>query len=371
MIREKVEGRKVYNIVYISLIIIVLLSLIWIDSISIFLHLKPNYMFSNDTEIHVIDVGQGDAIGVKFDNGQSMLIDSGIKESKKKLFRYLDKVLLSDSKVINYFVLTHIDNDHSGNLIDILDKYHILNLYLPKLDCENKNLPYYALEMYGAIINKATSMDINIFYNEAGTKLKIGETDLIWLAPLLIDGDIDSNDYSPVIRLNYNGKSALFTGDIGSNIESDLMNKYSQDSLDVDILKIAHHGSASSTSLDFLNITTPEFACISVGENTYGHPSNELISRILEYDSAGYDLYNNLLTTKECGNIIFVLGNSVYTNTIANIDNYLFVSYVWFCVIGIVFILCFMLLPYYKALRKNIRFIVQNRRYEKNKVNEK
>ena len=124
------ESRKVHNIIYLAIISLLIFSLFFSNSMSILLKLKPKYSYNNELEIHFIDVGQGDAIAIKFDTNEIMLIDTGIENNKDKLFNYLDNIVLFD-KTIDYLVLTHIDTDHSGNAIDILNTYTVKNIYRP------------------------------------------------------------------------------------------------------------------------------------------------------------------------------------------------------------------------------------------------
>ena len=93
----------------------------------------------------------------------------------------------------------------------------------------------------------------------------------------------DVNDASIVLEMRTPGKSFLFTGDISSDVESRLIANHALN-LDVDVLKVAHHGSQYSTSNAFLDATTPEIGVISVGENTYGHPANATLSRLIAHN---------------------------------------------------------------------------------------
>ena len=148
--KYKVEGRKVINIIYIVVIITILFSNLFSYRLSVFLRLNPGYKFSNDTEIHFIDVGQGDSIAIKFDNGKTMLVDTGTKEYKSKLTNYLDKIVLNNSKNIDILVLTHIDIDHSGNMEYILKNYKVGQVYMPpmKFDSEmDNNYEYFELRI--------------------------------------------------------------------------------------------------------------------------------------------------------------------------------------------------------------------------------
>ena len=96
----------------------------------------------------------------------------------------------------------------------------------------------------------------------------------------------------------------MLTGDISSEIETRIINDYSEDLLDIDVLKLSHHGSYKSNSYRFLESTSPKITVASVGENTYGHPSNETIQRIVDYDSVySTDLYNNFYTSNKLGSI--------------------------------------------------------------------
>lgn len=367
--RTKVEGRKYINIIYIIAIFTFLFSNFFHNELSIVMLLKPNYEFKNNTEIHFINVGQGDAIAVKFDNGQTMLIDSGIELYRDKLSYYLDNIVLEDKKKIDYLVLTHIDIDHSSNIKYIMDKYEIGEFIRPsvlsKYEDENTNE---STEVFDEIIETAISHNTPMRTNDSGIELHIGDTIVTWLAPINIESKnaLSSNDSCPVIRIDYNNHSALLTGDISSDIENDLINYYNNEILDVDILKLAHHGSAGSTSSLFLEVTSPQYACVCVGENTYGHPSNETIERILNYDREhDASLASNLYTTKEDGNIIFILSGFIDVNTIRNIDDYSYVSYFIYSSIAVICLLVLMLKPYYFALKKDVRFVIQNKKFKK------
>ena len=369
--KMKVEGRKIVNIVYIIVIIAILFTNFFSSPLSKLLYLKPNYEFNNITEIHFINVGQGDAIGIKFDNGKTMLVDTGIEKYRKDLTYYLDNILLEKSNKIDYLLLTHVDTDHSGNMLHILSNYDIDVLYRPKISASCEESPSNnTTSLYDEIISTAISKNIELKYNEMGNSLVVGNNTLSWLSPIDIDNkiDVESNDYSPVIRLDYNNNSALLTGDISEDTESELINYYSSNMLDVDILKLAHHGSAYSNSSEFINITSPLFACVSVGENTYGHPANATLERILEYDKLNNSsLYNNLYSTKEDGNIIFTLKNDILVSTIANINEYSFVNYYIYSSIAVVILLIGLLTPYYNAYKNRRRFIRQNKLFEESK----
>jgi beta-lactamase superfamily II metal-dependent hydrolase len=369
IMKYKVEGRNVINCVYIIAIFAILFSNFFAEYLSIFLYLKPNYSFSGQTEIHFIDCGQGDAIAVKFPNNKVMLIDTGASSHEFKLMYYLDNIILNKSNKIDYLVLTHIDNDHSGNMLYILQNYDIGVFYRPKMNSSLED--QYSLTtslLFDDIISIVKSKNIEMRYNQAGNLLEEGTAIVKWLSPINVDlSDVlESTEYSPVIKIEYKNKSALLTGDVASDIEKQLINYYSREELDIDILKLAHHGSAGSTCEEFLEVITPEFACVSVGKNTYGHPSNKVIKRILEYDKNNdTNLFSNLYSTYESGNIIFTMANEIDVLTIKNIDNYSFDYYLVYSIIVVVILVIKILEPYYKIYKKNIRFIVQNKKFRK------
>jgi len=363
------EKRLKYNIIYGAIILLLVFSLFFSNFMSHLLYLKPSYVYSNETEIHCINVGQGDAIVIKFNTGKVMLIDSGTESYCDKLINYIDNIIKPRNNTIDYLVLTHKDSDHSGNMLEILNKYNVDVFYRPyHYSAIENNSTLNSSLMFDKIISLAINKNIEMKYNCAGIQLVEGLTTLTWLSPLINNENVlmESNEYSPVIKLDYKGNSALFTGDVSSDTEQEILQNYSADYLDIDILKIAHHGSASSTSEDFLDVTTPDFACISVGENTYGHPSNKLLSRIVDYDNKHKtSLFKNTYCTLDKGNIIFVIGDEIVTNFIVNIDDYLFIEYYVFVVIAIFIVLFFASKPYLRIFNKNIRFIIQNKSFEK------
>ena len=137
--KTKVRRKKKNNWLYAIVFIVVLFSNLFADKLEIFLRLKPNLINSNQTQVHFIDVGQGDAIAINLSNGKTMLIDSGTSDYRKKLTYYLDNVVLNGGKTIDYLVLTHPDTDHSANMEYILNRYDVRNFYRPLIYEKSEN----------------------------------------------------------------------------------------------------------------------------------------------------------------------------------------------------------------------------------------
>lgn len=370
---KKVRGRKKYNIFYLVCIILILFSLFFSNSLEILLKLKPDYKFTENTEIHFIDVGQGDAIAIKFASGEVMLIDSGTEEYSKKLLEYIDNIL--DTDTIDYFVLTHTDFDHSSNVLDIIKRYNIGTFYRPNVyELSEDKTPHIENTHYREILNALTERKIPVEFNKDKTHLNISGILVDWLCPMeeVYNENLSTNEYSPIIIINDNGTKAMFTGDISENIELRAINNYCEEFLDIDILKLAHHGSNYSNSYRFIETTSPKIAVASVGKNTYGHPGIDTIQRILDYDKNNdKDLFSNFYTTKSSGNVVVTLKSSLDVRTIKNIDDYSFVEYYWYVISFITIICYFMALPYINIAMKNAWFIKQNKIHEKNKQKDK
>lgn len=373
--RTKVENRFFINWIYSLLILLVVLSNVFSYKLEIFFKLRPNISNLNSTQIHFIDVGQGDAIAIKFSNGKTMLIDSGTKEYRNKLTYYLDNMIVDNSKTIDYLILTHPDIDHSGNMEFIVNNYNVVKFIRPQIfelyenkipNCENKT--------YRNLIQTLLRKNINVEFAKDQI-FNFGSTRITILTVLEMFDDLSelsTNEFSPIIIVEENNNKVMLTGDITEDVEEKLIQKYSNEILDIDILKLAHHGSKYSNTNEFLNVTSPDYVVASVGENSYGHPANDTITRILEYDkNNSTSLYDNFLNTKDNGNIIFTLNKNVNVDLIPNIDDYNFVDYYIYTIITTLILLYFLCLPYYKALRKDLRFYIQNKKFIKLKDNQK
>ena len=246
----------------------------------------------NNLMVHFISVGQGDAIAINLPDGKVLLIDTGLKETNISYTNYLQHNVLNNSvgDKIDYLMLTHGDIDHSGGAMRVLKNFNVDNVYLPKLDSTSnyyKELKNYVTENF---LFEFLSDEINI----SGNNYKIE-----------IFNPIESknpNDSCPLIKIEYMQQSFLFTGDISDSVERQMINNYGY-RLDCDVLKVAHHGSGTSTCQEFLDITTPEYAVISVGNNDDGHPTNAVLNRI-EHSNI------NCLRTDVDGNVLFIVGEN-------------------------------------------------------------
>src|SRR5665648_720437 len=234
------------------------------------------HLFAQDTvSIYFLDVGQGDASIIITPDDRVVMIDSGTNESL--ILSYLQNLGISQ---IDLLIATHAHADH----ITGMDK--IIARYKPKAFID-PGIPH-TTATYQRMITAIDKFNIN-YYEGISRKINLGSLSLTILPPAipLIKGS-ELNNNSVVVRLDYKDFSCLFTGDIEKGREGQFLIR-SDNILKVDILKIAHHGSSSSSSPLFIKSVGPKIAVICCGQdNKYGHPHQETISLL---QSLGIEIY--------------------------------------------------------------------------------
>lgn len=249
-----------------------------------FLHSRTD---TDYLEIRFLDVGQADSALIQNQNG-IVLIDTGYRDSGA----YLGNVLRECGGKISCLILTHPHGDHIGGTLYVLEHCDVELVILPPIPGEDTR--------YDAILEEIGEQNIPTRTLSPGEGFEMGRARFTFLAPLKTY--TEENDNSYVIRLDYGEISALFTGDAEADSERDQVKRYGSAAggpLDVDILKVGHHGSTSSTTDTYLRAVTPTYAVISCGMgNDYGHPHKEVTNRLTK---AGI----LILRTDLAGNIHF------------------------------------------------------------------
>ena len=253
-----------------------------------------NNTSNNNMIIHYIDVWQGDAILIQVNN-KNLLIDSGPSSSRKTLLNYFNKIKV---KKFDYIIATHPHEDHIGNMDTIIKRFNVKNFYAPKVT--NTSITFE--NMIGSLVDK----NLKIRILKKGVKdIDLGNNTSIHIFSPEENMDSDNlNDYSPIIKIKFLNTSFLFTGDAESTTEQQVLLENSD--IKCDILKIAHHGSSTSTSSNFLASANPSVAIISVGKNnTYGHPSSEILSilNLMNITTIRTDLTGTIVVTSDGENI--------------------------------------------------------------------
>lgn len=234
--------------------------------------------------VHVIDVGQADAILV-LSGDKSMLIDGGNRDDADLVEDYLRSQGVQE---LNIVIGTHPHEDHIGGLVTIIEKFPVDKMYMPRIAHTSKT--------YEDLLMNIKSAGLKVTPAQAGTKIDLGEEVTgVFLSPAASSYE-GLNNYSAVLKLTYQDTSFLFTGDAEAEVEKELL--ASGADLSSTVLKVAHHGSDTSTTAEFLEKVKPPIAVISVGENNrYGHPSSKVIKRL---EKAGIQVFR----TDRHGNVI-------------------------------------------------------------------
>ena len=251
-------------------------------------------IFNKGLEITYIDVGQGDSIFIKFPNDKSnILIDTGGKVTYgnlknnysvgKNIVDYLKSMGI---RKLDYLIITHGDFDHMGDSLYLIDKFKVENVIF---NCGEFNV--LEKELIKVLDEK------KIKYYSCIKELNIDNNKLYFLQTKKYDNE---NDNSNVIYTEFNGYKFMFMGDAGVEKEKDILDKYNL--ANIDVLKVGHHGSKTSSSKEYIDEIKPKYAIISVGKNNrYGHPNKEVLN----------NLYNSkIYRTDQDGSIMFKIKNN-------------------------------------------------------------
>lgn len=227
-----------------------------------------------DLEIHFIDVGQGDSILIKGPFGNYMIDGGGSRLEDHDIGSRITLPYLLKNRVsrLEAIFVSHNHEDHYRGLLPVIDQLSIGAVYINGV---------FNQELY----EKAKQRSVPIIELHKGTEAELGEGAILKVLWPENKGykHINENDNSMVLLLDYYGRRVLFTGDIEVAAEREVSSSYD---IDVDVLKVPHHGSLTSSSYQFLEKVKPEYSIISVGRgNLYGHPSPQVINRLQEIGS--------------------------------------------------------------------------------------
>lgn len=261
-----------------------------------------------DGRLHIdfLDVGQGDSALVTFPNGETLLIDGGGRIGFKEMSKETDESFERDSQTIgesvvsqylwekgyskiDYILATHADTDHIQGLTDVAKNFKVRAAFFGRTPFKDKDFA----ELYEVLQKKK----IEPIMISQGDELEIGGAKIQFLFPEKDESEkaISDNNHSVVLRIVFGAKKFLFTGDIEKETESKLLQNPSF--LKADVVKVAHHGSKTSSLENFIKATEAEYAIIPVGKKSiFGHPHKDVVERWSNSDA-------KIKTTGERGTI--------------------------------------------------------------------
>lgn len=226
--------------------------------------------FGSDLRIVMLDIGQGDAFLIRTPGDRDILIDGGPDRS---ILTELGAVLPPWDRTLELVVATHDDKDHIAGIAELRDIYNVKTLLRNPQDHPTA---------FADALDEWKTHDTRVIEAYRTDRIDIEED--LWLEILHPVRDVtynESNAASLVIMLHYKKITMLFTGDATIEAEEDMLAVGHTHGFDVDVLKVAHHGSHSSTSWGFVTATQPEIALISAGaDNSYGHPHAGPLARL-------------------------------------------------------------------------------------------
>lgn len=224
-------------------------------------------------KVHYLDVSQGDSIFIELPNNETMLIDAAESYQSENIINYLKNL---NYQKIDYVIGTHPHTDHIGGLKDIINTFEIGKIYMPKVVSTTKT--YENLLM--------TIKDKNLKINTAKAGTSIIDTDTLKINILAPNNSTytELNNYSVVTKITYGTTKFLFMGDAEKLSENEI-----KEDVTADVIKIGHHGSNTSSSIDFIKKVNAKYGIISVGlNNKYNLPKEEIITN---WENSGTKIY--------------------------------------------------------------------------------
>ena len=236
--------------------------------------------------VHFIDVGQADCALLEY-GGKYIIIDGGNRDDGQLVVSYLQNEGVEELEAV---ICSHAHEDHVGGLPSVLAVYPTKAVYAPTNT--------YSSRVFDDFLYYTDQQRLEVTIPQPGDVIRLGEVELQVLGP--VKSYAEPNDTSIILRVSYGDTVFLFTGDMETEAENDMMDHWGTESglFEADVLKVGHHGSETSTGYRFLHEVNPTYGVISVGTgNDYGHPHEEPMSRL---NQAGVVL----LRTDELGTVL-------------------------------------------------------------------
>lgn len=236
---------------------------------------QNDYINTNNNllKVHYLDVGQGDSIFIELPNNETMLIDAAESYQSENIINYLKNL---NYQKIDYVIGTHPHTDHIGGLKDIINTFEIGKIYMPKVVSTTKT--------YESLLMAIKDKNLKINTAKAGTS--IIDTDALKINILAPNSETytELNNYSVVTKITYGTTKFLFMGDAEKLSENEI-----KENVTADVIKIGHHGSNTSSSIDFIKKVNAKYGIISVGlNNKYNLPKEETITN---WENSGTKIY--------------------------------------------------------------------------------
>ncbi len=225
---------------------------------------------SGKLTVRYLNVGQGDGTLISC-GGKWLLIDGGPSSASSTLYSVLKTLGV---KKLDYVIVTHPDADHCGAVAGALQYATVGKFY-----CSVKT---HSTSTFKSVLSRLGSTKVTV--PKVGASFKLGKAVVTFVGPTKSFGETNSD--SLVCRIDYGTTSFLFTGD--ATIESEAAMLASGAALSANVLKVAHHGSKTSSSAAFLKAVGAKYAIVSVGKNSYGHPTSEVLSRLKKAGATVY-----------------------------------------------------------------------------------
>lgn len=236
---------------------------------------QNDYINTNNDllKVHYLDVDQGDSIFIELPNNETMLIDAAESYQSENIINYLKNL---NYQKIDYVIGTHPHTDHIGGLKDIINTFEIGKIFMPKVVSTTKT--------YESLLMAIKDKNLKINTAKAGTS--IIDTDALKINILAPNNSIytELNNYSVVTKITYGTTKFLFMGDAEKLSENEI-----KENVTADVIKIGHHGSNTSSSIDFIKKVNAKYGIISVGlNNKYNLPKEETITN---WENSGTKIY--------------------------------------------------------------------------------
>lgn len=237
--------------------------------------------------LHMIDVGQADSF-LLVQDGHTALIDCGTRSSGKDVVEYLNNLGITK---LDYVFGTHPHDDHMGGMYDVITNFEIGKIIIPEIKEGEVTSNWYI-----KLIKEIKTGQYQTEFAELSTIYTLGDATMKIIGPISEPED-EENNYSTILKVSFGEMDIIMTGDAEKEVEEEIL--LSGENIDAEILKIGHHGSDTSSTEEFLDAISPDYALISVG-GKYGHPLKVTMDKLQERDIEVY-------RTDESGTVIVTI----------------------------------------------------------------